>query len=243
MKTNRRLFNLVHGDPRFELKSATKTAAASMYLYDEISPFGVTAADFVSEISMLGGQDFNLYVNSPGGDVFEGLAMLNTLRAYPGKVTGYVDAIAASAASFILMGCDEVVMRRNSELMIHDAWGMCIGNAEDMVDMAGRLDKVSDNIADVYGAKAGGSVADWRGRMKAEAWLSADEAVELGLADRVDGAGQDVSNALAFDLTRFKNRKPEPVRGPVTHTGPEAVDLTGIDIAALLSAAFQKETA
>lgn len=243
MKTNRRLFNLVKGDARFELKAATKTTTATMYLYDEISVFGVTAGDFVAEMSALGGSDFDLHINSPGGDVFDGLAILNTLRAYPGKVTAYVDGIAASAASFILCGADEVIMGRNSELMIHDAWGMCLGNAADMIDMAGRLDKVSDNIADIYAAKGGGPVAGWRSRMKDEAWMSADEAVELGLADKVDGAGQTDANALAYDLTRFKNRKPEPVHGPVDNPGPEAVDLTGIDIVALLREAFEKETA
>lgn len=196
-----RLFNLVKGKARFEVK-AQDTSRSQIYLYDEIGTFGVTASDFVSEFVNLKG-DVDLHVNSPGGNVFEGLAILNTIRAYNGKVVGYVDGIAASAASFILMGCDEVVMAKNSEIMIHDAWGLCIGNAGDMIDMATRLDKVSDNIADVFASKAGGSVEDWRQRMKDEGWYSPDEAVDLGLADSVAGT-TEVENV--YDLSRFKNQ-------------------------------------
>lgn len=211
MKQSRRLFNLVKGEARFELKAQTD-APAQMFLYDEISYWGVMAADFVSELVGLNGADVDLHVNSPGGDVFEGLAMLNSLRAYPGKVTAYVDGIAASAASFLIMGADEVVMQPNTEIMIHDAWGMCLGNSADMIDMAQRLDKVSDNIADVYRGKAGGAVAEWRQRMKDEGWYGPDEALELGLVDRVGTASSQVDNA--FDLSKFKNKKtsvaPEP---------------------------------
>lgn len=202
MKTNRRYFNLVKGETKFGTLKAQSGEVAKLYLYDEISWFGVTAADFVGELSAL--NDVELHVNSPGGDVFEGLAMLNSLRAHPGKVTAIVDGIAASAASFLLMGADEVVMRPNTELMIHDAWGLCLGNEEDMRDTADRLAKVSDNIADIYAKRAGGELAEWRATMRAEKWYSPDEAVSAGLADRVDGGTGD-SN-LAFDLSKFKAR-------------------------------------
>jgi ATP-dependent Clp endopeptidase proteolytic subunit ClpP len=217
MRDRRRLFNLVKGEPyiRAELPA---TSAGQLYLYDEISCWGVTAADFVSELAMFNGEALDLHVNSPGGDVFEGLAMLNSLRAYPGKVTAYVDGLAASAASFILMGADEVVMARNSELMIHDAWGLCMGNSSDMVDMAGRLDKVSDNIADVYASKAGRSVAEWRADMRAEVWYSADDAVVAGLADRV---GTPTSSAVAYDLTRLRNSAPPKLPSQITEAADE----------------------
>lgn len=208
MTTRRRMFNLVTGETRFGSVKA-EAAPGQIYLYDEISYFGVMAGDFVAELAAFGQQDIDLHVNSPGGDVFEGLAILNSLRAYKGKVTAYVDGIAASAASFILMGADEVVMGRNSELMIHDAWGMCLGNAADMLDMAGRLDKVSDNIADVYYSKAGGSVGQWRQSMRDEAWYTADEAVSAGLADRT--AESESAVEASFDLSRFKNKTCAPV--------------------------------
>ncbi len=246
MRTNRRLFNLVQGDARFDSKISNAAGpgddnAISLYLYDEISPFGVLAADFVAELAGFGGQPFNLHVNSPGGDVFEGLAMLNTLRAYPGRVTAYVDGIAASAASFILMGADEVVMARNSELMIHDAWGMCLGNASDMVDMAQRLDKVSDNIADVYASRAGKTTEHWRNEMKAESWYGADEAVAAGLATRSLNASSSTEGAVAYDLSRFANHKKitqTPV--PPAPVAQEKDPFADLDISELLRRAFKE---
>lgn len=241
MKQSRRLFNLVKGEPY--LKAQATEGAASLYLYDEISYFGVTAADFVAELSELGGQDFTLHVNSPGGDVFEGLAMLNSLRAYKGKVTVYVDGLAASAASFLIMGADEVVMCANSELMIHDAWGMCLGNAADMVDMAQRLDKVSDNIADVYAGRGTDTRAAWRERMRAEAWYGPDEAVAVGLADRaLTKTVPSDDGAVAYDLSRFKNHKTPSTAPAVAVEAKESeVDpLAGFDIAALLRGAFEE---
>ncbi len=236
MRDRRRIFNLVGGEPRFEVKNHA-SGRAQVYLYDEISWFGVTAVDFVAELSELGGQDFDLHVSSPGGDVFEGLAMLTSLRASPGQVTAYVDGVAASAASFILMGADEVVMNRNTELMIHDAWGMCLGNASDMRDMAGRLDKVSDNIADVYVSKAGKDVGYWRDQMKAEAWFTPAEALDVGLIDRVAGEAPESSGAVAYDLTRFGNRK-----RPETNQVPAVVEEENpnVDLRSILRTAFEE---
>lgn len=213
MRNRLRLFNLVKGDARFEIKA--EAPVAQVYLYDEISPWGVQAADFVSELATLGGADFDLHVNSPGGDVFEGLAMLNTLRTYPGQVTAIVDGIAASAASFLIMGADEIVTQPNSEIMIHDAWGLCMGNAADMIDMASRLDKVSDNIADVYAGRGHEDAAVWRERMRQEVWYSAEEAVEVGLADRVGSKLSLVSDSVAYDLSKLRNNKQPATEMPV----------------------------
>src|SRR5690606_8034659 len=98
-------------------------------------------------------------------------------------VTVIVDSLAASIASVIAMAGDRVVMAKNATMMIHDGHGLSIGNAADMREMADLLDKVSDNIASVYAERAGGDVAEWRERMRAETWYSADEAVSAGLAD------------------------------------------------------------
>lgn len=231
MKADRRLFNLTKGAARFEAKAPTESIPRSqVYLYDEISYFGVTAGDFVAELAYLNGADFDLHVNSPGGDVFDGLAILEVLRAYPGEVTAYVDGIAASAASFILMGASEVVVGRNAEIMVHDAWGMCMGNAADMVDMAARLNSMSDNIASIYSLKAGNASSEWREIMRDEGWYTGQAAVDVGLADRV--AGDVAVNDLAYDLARFKNhRSPEPIREP---------ERPVVDVAALFDNAYRK---
>jgi ATP-dependent protease ClpP protease subunit len=196
--------------PRAELMppDTSEAGKAKLYLYDPIDSYGgywgVSASEFVQALAALPSDvtDIALHINSPGGEVFEGIAIMNQLRNHPARVTAHVDGLAASAASFIAAGADEVVMGMNSELMIHDAWGIAIGPAEDMRDMATRLDSLSDNIASVYARKAGGAAADWRPAMLAETWYSADEAVAAGLADSVDSgepATEDSAKA-AFDL-------------------------------------------
>lgn len=180
---------------------------ATLRLYDPIDSWGgewgVSAKEFVASLDKLAeATEIRLHINSPGGEVFEGIAILNALRNHPARVVAVVDGIAASAASFIAAGADELIMGRNSELMIHDARGICMGNAGDMREMVNLLDHLSDNIASVYAAKAGGTVADWRTAMLAETWYSAEEAVEAGLADRVEGDAQPTNS---FDLSNFKH--------------------------------------
>lgn len=160
---------------------------AAIYIYDEIGYFGVSAQDFVAELAQLKVSTLEVHLNSPGGDVFDGLAIYNALRRFPAKKTGYIDGIAASAASFIAMACDELLIERNAQMMVHDASGICIGNASEMQMMATLLDKASDNIADIYLQRAGGTLEQWRGAMKVETWYSSAEAVTAGLADAVAG--------------------------------------------------------
>lgn len=161
---------------------------AQVDILDEIgSWYGVTAKDFAAQLDALDVDEIHLRINSPGGDVFDGVAIMNTLRQHKANVTANVIGIAASAASFIAVGgADEVVMADNSMLMIHDASGVVLGNAEDMHEMAGLLDQISDNIASVYATKAGGSTREWRDVMRSERWYSAAAAVDAGLADRAD---------------------------------------------------------
>lgn len=129
--------------------------------------------------------NIQLRINSPGGEGWEGLAILNMLRAHPARVTAVVDGLAASAASFIAAGCDETVMSPGTQMMIHDAWGLAIGNAGDLTKAAKFLNSVSDSIADLYVEAAGGYRAKWRALMTDETWFTAKEAVAAGLADRV----------------------------------------------------------
>lgn len=181
---------------------------ATLRLYDPVDSWGgdwgVSAKEFAAALDGLpaGTKEIRLHINSPGGEVFEGLAILNVLRRVEARVVTVVDGLAASIASVIAMGGDEVVMARNSELMIHDAWGICMGNAEDMRALAGTLDHLSDNLASAYAGKAGGPVSDWRALMLAETWYGAEEAVAAGLADRVEEAAQAAQNV--FDLTAFR---------------------------------------
>ena len=173
--------------------------------------WGVSAKEFNEALDELGDvNEIHLHINSPGGEVYEGIAILNSLRRHPASVTAIVDGLAASAASFIACGVDKTIMAPNTELMIHDAWGIALGPAAEMRAAGDRLDKISDNIAGIYAAKGGSDAAYWRGFMLEETWYSAEEAVAAGLADEIEGAddqdvdpGEIVENA--FDLSVFKH--------------------------------------
>lgn len=160
-------------------------AAARLDLFDEIGFWGVTAADFNKQLQAVTADAIELHVNSPGGDVFDGIAILNSLRSHPANISVIVDGLAASAASFIAMAGDSVTMMPNATMMIHNASGLCMGDDDAMTAMAELLNKVSDNIASVYASRAGGTAADWRATMRGEQWYDADEAVAAGLADKV----------------------------------------------------------
>ena len=192
---------------RAEATSDSPTSA-DVHLYDAIGGWwGVLASEFVQEIAGLDVDQINLYVNSPGGDVYDGVAIMNALRRHKAKVVATVDGLAASAASFIIQAADEIVMGRGSELMIHDAWALTWGNAEALTDTAARLDRISDSIAGLYTERAGGTREEWRTAMKAETWYTAEEAVAAGLADRAEagdaGAKDTLAAAGSHDLSIF----------------------------------------
>lgn len=212
--------------PWYQIRNAAadSTGPAELLIYDEIdSWFGVAAEQLARDISALDdNRELTVRINSPGGNVYDGVAILNSLRGHPGKVTVVVDGIAASAASVIAMGGDEIVMNRNSEMMIHNGSAVAMGGAEDMRKMADRLESVNANLATIYAEKAGGTPEEWRAVMAAETWYSAEEAVAAGLADRVESQNDDARAAAAkFDLSVFahagRSAAPAP-RIPLAHT-------------------------
>ncbi|WP_176451836.1 head maturation protease, ClpP-related [Enemella dayhoffiae] len=178
---------------------------ASIYLYDVIGDpwFGVDTTALVKEIDALDVADIDVYINSPGGIAFDGIAIGNALRRNSAAVTVHVDGLCASAATIVALSGDEIIMARGAEFMIHDAWGLCVGPAEDMHAMAAQLDKLSDDMAAIYAEAAGGSAAEWRDVMRAETWYTADEAVAAGLATRVDREVDGAEAKAKYDLRAF----------------------------------------
>lgn len=170
-----------HARPELRL-TAQADGGAELLIYDEISWWGITAVDVAAALSTLAGP-LTVRINSPGGDVFDGVAIYNMLLDYPGEVTVTVDGLAASAASFIAMAGDTIRMNRASQMMIHDASGFTWGNAADMRAMAALLDQVSSTLAGIYAARTGTDADTWRARMLDETWYTAEAAVEAGLAD------------------------------------------------------------
>lgn len=210
-------------DPWYRIK-ALDGASAEVLIYDEIDPWwGVSAATFAKDLAQLSADTITVRINSPGGDVYEAIALLNTLRGHPARIVTVVDGLAASAASFVAMAGDEVVVGRNAELMIHDAWVYASGNAEELRKHAENLDRISNNIASIYAERAGGTVEEWRAVMQAETWFSAAEAVAAGLADRTEvAASTELAPVARFDLSAFNYAGRRAAPAPRTPSATEA---------------------
>jgi len=176
-------------------------------IYDEIGAFGIPAKAFVDELKALGPvADLTVRINSPGGSVFDGVAIYNALKRHDARVVVWIDGIAASIASMIAMAGSEVVMPENAMLMLHDPSGLVMGTAADMRGMAEALDRMKAGMVAAYRDKSGRDNTEIEALMAAETWLSAEEAVGLGLADRVE---RPVRMAAHFDLSRFRNTPPQ----------------------------------
>jgi len=211
-RTRRRMNNLMAqptGNAWFRLHPRNDAALpARVDIYAEIGGGGwmnegVSAVDFIAQLAVIPG-DLEIHLNSPGGDVFDGLAIYNALAQRQGNVTTVVDGLAASAASFIAMAGKTRLACPGSMMMIHDAAGLCMGNSADMRDLADLLDKVSDNIAAIY-AERSGRPEGWRAAMEKESWYTADEAVAAGLVHRLAQRPEQAALAAAakFDLSAY----------------------------------------
>lgn len=158
---------------------------ATVRIYDEIGWFGITADTFAAELSKITAGEIEVQINSLGGDVFDGIAIYNALRAHPAKIVTRVDSMAASIASVIAQAGDHRVMLTGSQMMIHEAWGLAIGTAGDMRQLAEILDKQSNIIAGIYSERSDGDQAEFMAQMVTETWFDAVETVDAGLADEV----------------------------------------------------------
>jgi ATP-dependent Clp protease protease subunit len=187
--------------------------ATRIELFDVIDDYyGVSASDFVAALNNVKEGDISLHLNSPGGDVFAARAMVAAIAAHPSKITAYIDGLAASAASYVAMACDEVVMQDGAMLMIHNAWTMAMGNAGDLRSTAELLDKIDASIVADYQRKSGLPADEITAMMAAETWLDAKEAVAKGFADRVATNEKGAKAKNAWNLSAYANapKQPEP---------------------------------
>jgi ATP-dependent protease ClpP protease subunit len=170
-------------------------APAEIRLYGIIG-WDVTAGDFLNELATITADAIDVHIATNGGDVNDGIAILNALRVHPATINTINDSQALSAGSFIMQAGDQRTMMPNSTMMIHDAmvgFAYAEGNAADLREFAAEvvkyadlLDKTSDNLASIYAERTGkGDQASWRRVMLDETWYSAQEAVAAGLADTV----------------------------------------------------------
>lgn len=185
-----------------------------------------TAKEVQEKLNEFDDEPVRVRINSGGGDVYEGIAILNTLRAYSGDITVVIESLAASAASFIAVGTGgRVVIRPNAEVMVHKAWAMLSGNADDIDKMRADLARQDVKLAKIYADRAGGSLDDWLSVMAAETWYTADEALAAGLVDEIEDAKQPAMASLGAMRAQFKfaNRAAAP---PPPVTRSESGDAT-----------------
>lgn len=186
---------------------------ATLYLYDAIVSDawlgGVAAVDFVKELNSIKSATIHLRINCPGGEVFAGQAMAQAIREHPANIIAHVDGYAASAASWLALACDQVLISEGGYFMIHKAMTIAWGNADEFRKQVDLLDKIDATLVAGY-AKATGQdeaqIADW---MAAETWFNAAEAVQYGFADRIaEGAAKN--NLTSWNLAAWKKAPAAP---------------------------------
>lgn len=230
---------------RFQAAATGRAATVHMYGVIGASWGGLDPAEIVPQLRALDVDEITVHVNSPGGDVYDGMALYNALRAHPARVTAIIDGLAASAASVIICAADDVAISPGAEVMIHDAWSLAIGDADALRKEADSIDRISENVAGIYAARAGGTTAHWRDLMRAETWFSASEAVTAGLADRIDGddAEHRPTAAAVFDLSMYAHpgRAAAAASNPARKDTPMTDTLTRDDLDAALQEAEQRQ--
>lgn len=201
----------------FEIK-ALASKDAEIWLYDEIGgggwfSEGISAKKFADDLNALGKlSTITLRINSPGGDVFDGIAIYNILKQHPARVIVNIDGLAASIASVIAMAGDEIRMADNALMMIHEAWTVGMGNAGDFRETADRLDKVNGSILGAYAKKTGKDQKELAAMMAAETWMTAQESLDHGF---VHSIGEPLQMAAHFDMGKFKFKNPPVDKVPM----------------------------
>lgn len=182
---------------------AIKNRAADVIdisLHDEIGLWGVSASDFMRELDAHSGvKAINLSIHSPGGSLLDGLAMYNKLKSHKATVYGRVEGIAASAASFVLMASDHISMPENAFIMIHNAFGGGIGEADDLREIADTLEKMQNSVARIYEQRTGLDIDEIKSMMAKETWMNADDALRYGFIDTITDKIDVAAKAAAFE--------------------------------------------
>lgn len=189
------------------IKPKGKAKTAKVVLYDDIGSFGKSAKDFIAEFDAIDCPHIDLHINSYGGEIIDGLACYNTIKNHAATVAVHIDGLAASIASVIALAGDTVSIAKNAFIMIHNGWGMVIGDPSEMRKQAEMLDKLCNTIAETYAEKTGKSVEDCRKAMNDETWFNAKEAKAWGLVDEIEGETAEQNMAASVMLAVSKYRK------------------------------------
>jgi len=192
----------------YALESGKKNdGSVDVWILDEIGFGGIYANEFISDVNELAedGKELRVHINSPGGDVFQGLAIYNFLDRRA-NVTIIIEGIAASMASIVAMAGSNIIMPENALMMIHNPWAIRVGDAEELKKAAEVLDKMGESLAMIYAKQTGKDIDAIKDLMKAETWMNGAEAVEEGFATMTTGA---VELAATFDIAKLANKVPK----------------------------------
>ncbi|MEI7253905.1 ClpP-like prohead protease/major capsid protein fusion protein [Dickeya dadantii] len=219
----------------YTIKAASDSASATILIYEEIGAWGITAQKFSEDLKALGDiSHITLNIHSPGGDVFDGIAIYNLLSKHPAKITVHIDGLAASMASVIAMAGDRIVMPENALMMIHKPWGISGGNANDMRDYAELLDKVEHVLIPAYARKTGKSAEELAAMLEEETWMDGRECVAQGFADELLPAVSAMARIESKRIEDFEHM-PDNIKGMITQpkgstgaTVPEKDRINGI---------------
>ncbi|MDC3258973.1 ATP-dependent Clp protease proteolytic subunit [Porticoccaceae bacterium] len=193
----------------YNINGKSTEGIVDIYIFDEIGSYGVNAQSFIEEVKAYKKRPMNLHINCVGGDVFDGMAIYNILKKRTAETTVYIEGIAASMGSVIALAADNVVMAENSLFMIHNAWGGAMGEAKEMRKTAKLLEKISNEIADIYVKKTKMPYDKVKEMMDEETWLNAEEAYSLGFIDSISDA---IKVAAKYDVSKFKNITNEEIK-------------------------------
>lgn len=199
-------------------KIAAEANEATVYLYDVIVSDqltaewfgGVAPEPFVKALNEITTPVIHLRINSPGGDVFAARVIEQALREHSAEIIVHIDGYAASAASIVAMAGDQIEIAQGGFVMIHNAWTVAFGNAQDLLDMAALLEKIDVTLAQTYSDKTGKTVEDIKAMMAAETWLSGQEAVDAGFANRLYQSTENKTEAK-WNLAAYAKAPPSPV--------------------------------
>lgn len=185
----------------YEMK-AKGNQTADIQIYDEIGIWGITAKDFANDLKALGSdiKVLNVSLNSPGGSVIDGNAIYNSLVNHKARVNVSIDSVALSMGSVIAMAGDFIFMAENALMMIHNPFGMAMGDSDELRKTADVMDKMKNSLIKAYTRKTGKDAEELSALMDAETWMDADEALEAGFVDEITAAAEI---AASFDLSKF----------------------------------------
>lgn len=189
----------------YTIKSAANSAPAKVSIYDEIGGWGVSAREFVAQWQTLGDSDVELTLHTPGGEVMDGLAIYNAVRAHKGKVTARIDTMALSMGSIIALAADEIEIADNGVYMVHNPWTLAIGDADDIEKVADQMRKWEDVLSNIYVERTGKEEGEIREMMRAETWLHGQEAVDAGFANRTFKAAKIAANWRSKIHQKFRH--------------------------------------